>query len=164
MVVVDSSALIPLIKTGKLGLLRKVFARIVIPEPVWQEVAVEGKALGKPVRGLEEGKGKWFTVAKPKREISAAEGTLTKNDLAVFEIAKANADVLLTNDASLYYYALSQSVKAYWLTTVVLIAAKKRKVTKSEAENTLLELVSTGGMRLKSDVLSELLMMIRNLH
>ena len=163
MVVVDSSALIPLIKIGKLELLRNVFPKIVLPEPIWQEIVVEGKKLGKPVRGIEEGRGSWFTIEKIGKEIHAGEN-LGMTDMAVFEIARATKDVLLTNDASLYYYALSQGVKAYWLTTLLLIAVKKRKIDKNEAENTLLELVSAGGMHLKSDILSKLVMIIRNLH
>lgn len=162
MVVVDSSALIPLIKIGRLDLLRKVFSRIIIPEPVWEEVVVEGKLLGKAVNQLEEGRD-WISIRKSGKGSGAEEGNLDKNDFAVFKAAKDSADILLTNDAALYYYALSQNVKAYWLTTVLLLAVKKKKASKAEAEGILLELVNTAGMHLKSDILSELLMIIRNL-
>ena len=161
MAVVDSSAIIPLIKVGRLDLLKKVLKKITIPEPVWQEI-VEGKKYGN-VKEFEEGKDRWFKVSKSDKEIEAEEENLEKNDFIVFKTAKDNNDILLTNDASLYYYALSQNVRCYWLTTLLLIAAKKKKITKKEAEDILLELVNTAGLHLKSDILSELLMIIRNL-
>lgn len=162
MVVVDSSALIPLIRIGRLDLLRKVFDKIIVPETVWEEVAVEGKKLGRPVKDFEEGGGKWFIVAKAK-DSATEEGYIEKGDLAVFKTAKGRKDILLTNDAALYYYALSQGVKAYWLTTVLLIAAKRKKISRGEAEAILLELVNTAGMHLKSELMSELLMILRNM-
>lgn len=163
MVVVDSSALIPLIKIGRLDLLRNVFAKILIPEPVWEEVVTEGKRLGKPIREFEEGVDKWYKLARYGKKIEFIDKNLEKNDFIVFSIAKDNNEVLLTNDASLYYYALSQNVKSFWLTTLLLYAVKKKKLDKTEAENILLEMVNTAGLHLRSDILSELLGIIKNL-
>ncbi|MBI4439249.1 hypothetical protein HY640_04915 [Candidatus Woesearchaeota archaeon] len=162
MVVVDSSALIPLIKIGRISLLKKVFNKIIIPEPVWEEVITEGKRLGKPVGELENGRGKWFTVLMADKGIVVKEDNLEKNDYLVFKAAKDTNEILLTNDAALYYYALSQNFKSYWLTTLLLIATKKEKISKSEAEDILLELVNTGGLHLKSDILTELLALIKS--
>ena len=162
MVVVDSSALIPLIKIGKIDLLKKVFNRIIIPEPVWKEVVEEGKRIGKSVGEFDGDREKLFKVVKFD-EAKPEDTNLEKNDFIVFKIAKNSNDILLTNDASLYYYALSQNVKSYWLTTIILVAVKGKKISKNEAENILLELVNTAGLYLKSDVLSELLMIIKNL-
>ncbi len=160
MAVVDSSALIPLIKIGRLDLLRKVFDEILIPEAVWEEVVVEGKKLGKAVKEFEEGKERWFKVVAGRKPDSTPM-SLEANDYQVFSTAKD--DILLTNDASLYYFALSQNGRPYWLTTLVLAAVKKKKISRNEAQDILLELVNTGGMHLKSDILSELLMIIRNM-
>jgi len=154
MVVLDSSVIIPLIKIGRLDLIRKIFKNIVIPSLVWDEVVEEGKRLGKPIGEFEKGRDVWFKVEKCQGE---------EADLAVLHLAKNKKDVLLTNDAAVHYTCLSLNIKAWWLTTLLLSCVKNKKITKEEGENILLELVNTAGIYLKSDILSELLMIIKNL-
>jgi len=163
MVVVDSSAIIPLIKIGKLKLLKKSFKKIIVPEQVWQEIVIEGKKFNKPIKEFEDGRDKWYKVVNLDEKLEEEEN-LEKNDFIVFKIARDSKEILLTNDASLYYYALSQNVKCLWLTTLLLYATRKKIITKNEAEDILLELVNTAGIHLKSDVLSELLVIIKNLN
>ncbi len=163
MVVVDSSAIIPLIKIGKLELLKKSFKKIIVPEQVWQEIVIEGKKFNKPIKEFEDGRDKWYKVVNLDEKLEEEEN-LEKNDFIVFKIARDSKEILLTNDASLYYYALSQNVKCLWLTTLLLYATRKKIITKNEAEDILLELVNTAGIHLKSDVLSELLVIIKNLN
>lgn len=154
MVVVDSSAIIPLIKIGRLDLIRKLFKNIIIPSVVWVEVVEEGKKRGEPVSEFEKGKDVWFKVEECKDK---------EADLAVLELAKEKKDTLLTNDAAVYYTGLSLNIKVWWLTTLLLACVKNKKISKEEGEDILLKLVSTAGMHLKSDILSELLMIIKNL-
>lgn len=154
MVVVDSSAIIPLIKIGKLDLIRKSFKNIIIPSLVWDEVVEEGKKLGKPISEFEIGKDIWFKIEKCKGE---------EADLAVLNLAKEKKDLLLTNDAAMYYSGLSLNIKSWWLTTLLLSCVKNKKINKEEGENILLELVNAAGIHLKSDILSELLIIIKNL-
>ena len=162
MAVIDSSALIPLIKIGRLDLLAKVFDKILIPTPVWEEVAIEGKKLGKPVKEFVDGKGKWFSIYETKHKVNF-DKSIEKNDYLVFLAAKDSNDILVTNDATLYYYALSQNVKCHWLTTLILLAAKSKTISKSDAQNILLELVNSAGLHLSSEILSELLIIIKSI-
>lgn len=161
MVIVDSSALIPLIKIGRLDLIKKIFKHTIIPSVVWEEVVVEGKKLGKPIVDLEEEKD-WFKIIDVKKLDSSSE-SIQGTDLSIANLAKERKDVLLTNDAALYYYAISQNIKVWWLTTLLLACVKKKKIAKQEAENILLELVNTAKIHLKSDILSGLLLIMRNL-
>lgn len=154
MVVVDSSAIIPLIKIGRLDLIRKSFKDIIIPSLVWNEVVEEGRKLGKPVSEFEKGKDVWFKVEK-------CEGR--EADAAVLNLAKRKKDVLLTNDAAVYYMGLSLNIKSWWLTTLLLSCVKNKKIKKEEGEDILLELVNTAGIHLNSGILSELLMIMKNL-
>lgn len=154
MVIVDSSAVIPLIKIGRLDIIRKLFKNIIVPSVVWEEVVEEGKKLGKPVGEFEKGKDVWFKVEECKDEDA---------DIAVLNLAKDKKDILLTNDAAVYYTGLSSDIKVWWLTTLLLSCVKNKKITKEEGENILLELVNTAGIYLRSEILSELLIIIKNL-
>ena len=154
MVIVDSSAIIPLIKIGRLDLIRKLFKNIIIPSIVWREVVEEGKKLGKPINEFEKGRDIWFKVEKCEGE---------EADVAVLGLTKEKEDILLTNDAAVYYNALSSNIKVWWLTTLLLACVKNKKISKEEGENILLELVNTAGIHLKSEILSELLIIIKNL-
>ena len=65
-------------------------------------------------------------------------------DLSVLNLANKRKDILLTNDAAVYYHALALNIKAWWLTTLLLACVKSRKVTKEEAKGILHELVRNG--------------------
>ena len=90
MVVVDSSAIIPLLNIGKLNLLINCFKgeNIIIPEVVWNEVVKEGKLLGKIVSSLEENKSNFKLIYTKEKDILKIEG-LERTDLAVLSIAKS---------------------------------------------------------------------------
>ena len=154
MVVVDSSAIIPLIKIGRLDLIKKLFTKVIIPSAVWEEVVEEGKKEGRPLGEFEKGKDVWFKVENIQED---------EADAAVVNLAKKKKDILLTNDAAVYYTGISSNVKSWWLTTLLLVCVKKKKISKEEAEYILLELVNSAGIHLKSGILSELLMIIKNL-
>lgn len=58
-IVSNASPLISLARIGSLGLLRKLYGKLLIPEAVWQEIVVQG--VGQP--GAKEVKdSKWITV------------------------------------------------------------------------------------------------------
>ena len=163
MVVVDSSVLIPLLNIGKLSLLINCFKgeSIIIPEAVWSEVVEEGKELGKSVSNLEENKSKFKLIGVQEKEMLKLEG-LEKADLAVISIAKGQNDILLTNDATLYNVAITQNIKAWWLTALIFYAVKKNVVSSQEGKNILLELV-TAGAYLKPAILAQALLTLEEL-
>lgn len=167
MVVLDSSAVIPLLTIGRLDLIKKVFKEVYVPSIVWQEVVEEGIKAGKRVMEFEKGKNVWFQIlSSPPQNVCsvfAQANHLHIADAAVLLTAKQKKDVLLTNDAALHACALSQQIPVWWLTTLLLAATKKNVVSKSEAELILFDLVHIAKMRLNTDVFSELLGIIRNL-
>ena len=158
MVVVDSSVLIPLLRVGKIEILFQCFDSVVIPEAVWEEVVTEGKELGKVFAAIEEN-AKKFKMAKIKDDELLKIKGLQYNDLRVLATAKIQNDLLLTNDATIYGVALSQNIKVWWLTGLVLYAVKIKKLSPEEGRNLVLELVNAGAY-LKSDILARVLLVL----
>ena len=156
MVVVDSSVIIPLLRIGKIEILFQCFERVVIPEVVWQEVVIQGKELGKTFSAIDEN-AKRFKIVKVEDEKLPAIKGLQENDLRILATAKIQNDILLTNDATLYDVALSQNIKAWWLTGLVLYAVKIKKLSPEEGRSIVLELVNAGAC-LKSDILARVLL------
>ena len=137
LVVVDSSALIPLAKTGRVWLLSSCFGKkVVLPKVVWQEVVEEGKRLGKNVTPIEEA---GFRRASAKKSLKIKG--LEKEDLEVLSVAVESGDMLLTNDATLYSAAISQNIRVMWLTVLVVLAVKKKKLNASESRNAQFEIL-----------------------
>lgn len=163
MVVVDSSAIIPLLNIGKLNLLINCFKgeNIIIPEVVWNEVVKEGKLLGKIVSSLEENKSNFKLIYTKEKDILKIEG-LERTDLAVLSIAKSQKDVLLTNDATMHKVALTQNIKTWWLTALIFYAVKRNIVSCDEGKDVLLELVSTG-THLRSEIIAQALLILEKL-
>lgn len=161
MAVVDSSILIPLLRIGKIGLLFKCFNEVVIPKAVWDEVVTEGKELGKVFAAIEEN-AKRFKLVKLNDEAFPKIKGLQENDLKILQTAKIQDDLLLTNDAAVYGAALSQNIKAWWLTGLVIHAVKIKKLSPKEGRIIVLELVNSGAY-LKSSVLTQLLLTLEKL-
>ena len=156
MVVVDSSVIIPLLRIGKIEILFQCFEHVVIPEVVWQEVVIQGKELGKTFSAIDEN-AKRFKIVKVEDEKLPAIKGLQENDLRILATAKIQNDILLTNDATIYDVALSQNIKAWWLTGLVLYAVKIKKLSPEEGRGIVLELVNAGAY-LKSDILARVLL------
>lgn len=167
MVVLDSSAVIPLLKIGKLELIKKNFDSILVPDVVWKEVVEEGKRIGASVAAFEKGKNNWFKVlpSPDKKECMelAKEEYLEEADAEVLLLAKQKKDILLTNDAALYACCISHAVDAWWLTTLLLASVKRKIISRDEAEMILFELVNSAKMHLSTEILTELLMIIKNI-
>ncbi len=167
MVVVDSSAIIPLLNIGKLELIRKNFSEFVVPQIVWEEVVENGKLFGKPYSLFAQGKNVWFSIVserkKEEAKTFAKEQEIQEADAEIILLAKERNQILLTNDAAMYACCLTQGIQSWWLTTLVLASVKKKIITKNEAEQILFELVTTGNMHLRTDVFVELLLILKNL-
>ncbi len=162
MAVVDSSALIPLLKIGEIGLLEKCFSgRVIIPKIVWKEVVEEGKVLGKNVALLEEKKHDFKIIELSESEILKIAG-LEKNDAEVFSVAIKEKDILITNDASIHLAARAHGLVAWWLPTLVLYSVKQKMASKEEGKDMILELVASG-MYIKPQVLSRILLILEKL-
>lgn len=163
MLVSDSTSLILFSKIQKLELLKKLFKKLIIPKAVWSEVVVEGERRGYieaeiVKKHLED----WIELREltPKQLVEKGEITkvapLGAGEAESIVLASALRASLLTDDALATKFAKVYGLKTYWSTTVILKALKKRLITKKEAKNLLEELIRSG-LRIKPDVLIELL-------
>lgn len=158
MVVVDSSALIPLARIGRLSLLCQVFEKVHTPKHVYKETVLQGK--GK--RGtsiLKEAFNTWIateTVADPlPKEIAELEGIATP-DASVIVMAERHEDMLLANDKALIQVARSRGVQCYWLTTFLLHCVRRDILSTKEGKQFLHDLIQED-MTLSTKVYARLL-------
>lgn len=149
---VDSSALIPLSRVGRLDILKELFGRVQTTRDVYRECVQEGAARpGTEVlaRALED----WIEVVETPRgarRVAAAEGVEPADASLLLACERSGAE-LLSNDAHLLRVGRARGVRGRWLTWLVLEAARRDVLTRPEARDLLGELVREG-MRLSPHV------------
>lgn len=142
MVVVDSSALIPLAWVGRLDLISATFDDVRTTELVREEVLTEGKrGVGVLESFLED-----VTVHETPSEagdVASLEG-IAVADASVVLLADSTDEILLANDKGLIEVAKSHGVERFWVTTLLLSCAKEGVLDSSEADDVLYDLVDAG--------------------
>ncbi|MEW6417928.1 MAG: DUF3368 domain-containing protein [Nitrospirota bacterium] len=155
MIVSNSSALINLSAIGHLDLLQKLYTEIIIPEAVWEEVAVKGK--GQP--GSEEvQKAGWIkkeTVGN-KTVVESLTLILDKGEAEAIALAKEkNAEILLMDDKTAREIARHLGIN-YIGVLGVLREAKSRGLIKDM--KTYMDMLKTSaGFWISKDVYEEIL-------
>ena len=142
MVVVDSSALIPLAWVGRLDLVPTAFDDIRTTEDVRAEVLVEGK---RGTAMLDEFLADVAVHGTPDGadDVASMEG-IAAADASVILLAAADEEILLANDKGLIEVARSHGVECWWVTTLLLNCTKDGAVTADEATDILYDLVNEG--------------------
>lgn len=142
MVVVDSSALIPLAWVGRLDLVSTVFEDIRTTEAVRAEVLTEGK---RGTTALDEFLAGVSVHETPDRaeDVASMEG-IAVADASVILLADDGEELLLANDKGLIEVARSHGVECWWVTTLLLRCAKTGELTADEATEVLYDLVDEG--------------------
>lgn len=142
MVVVDSSALIPLAWVGRLKLIPAIFDDVQTTTIVQDEVLVEGK---RGTEALESFLEKVSVREVPPRSdhVAAMEG-IAVGDASVVLLAETEDEPLLANDKALMAVARSHGVDAWWVTTLLLACAKEGVLDGEEATAVLYDLVAEG--------------------
>jgi predicted nucleic acid-binding protein len=160
MVVVDSSALIPLAWVGRLNLVSTAFDEIRTTEEVREEVLTEGK---RGTAALDEVLADVAVYDTPARaeEVASMEG-IAVADASVILLAEDDEEILLANDKGLIEVARSHGVECWWVTTLLLSATKEGHVTADEATDLLYDLVDEG-MNLHPKVYSQVQKKLRKL-
>jgi predicted nucleic acid-binding protein len=160
MVVVDSSALIPLAWVGRLDLVSTAFDDVRTTEEVREEVLTEGK---RGTAALDE-----FLTDIPAHdtsartdEVASMEG-IAVADASVILLAENDEEILLANDKGLIEVARSHGVECWWVTTLLLSCAKSGDLTADEATDLLYDLVDEG-MNLHPRVYSQVQKTLREL-
>ncbi|MHB9287839.1 hypothetical protein ACKVMT_12470 [Halobacteriales archaeon Cl-PHB] len=142
MVVVDSSALIPLARIGRLDLVRAAFSEVHTVVGVQHQVVVEGKPGTAALRDFLDD----VTVhdtPDSAANVASLEG-LAQTDAAVVLLADQRDDILLANDQGLLRVARSHGVEDWWVTTLLLKCAKIGYLSGEEATDVLYDLVDAG--------------------
>jgi predicted nucleic acid-binding protein len=142
MVVVDSSALIPLAWVGRLELVSTAFDDVRTTEGVRPEALTEGKP---GTAALDEFLADVAVHDTPDRvdEVASMEGTAVA-DASVILPAEDDEEILLANDRGLIEVARSHGVECWWVTTPLLSCTKDAELTADEATDTLYDLVDRG--------------------
>ena len=142
MVVVDSSALIPLAWAGRLDLVSAVFEQRRTTEDVQKEVLVEGKrgtaALDAFLDDVEI-----HETPPESADVASLEG-IAPADASVILLAAESEEILLANDKGLIEVARSHSVECWWVTTLLLKCTKEGVVDSTAAIDILYDLVDEG--------------------
>jgi predicted nucleic acid-binding protein len=160
MVVVDSSALIPLAWVGRLGLISTAFDAVRTTEGVRAEVLTEGK---RGTAALEEFLADVAVHDTPARaEAVASMAGIAVADASVILLAENDEEILLANDRGLIEVARSHGVECWWVTTLLLSATKENHLTAEAAIDLLYDLVNEG-MNLHPKVYSQVQNRLREL-
>jgi len=160
MVVLDSSALIPLAWVGRLDLVSTVFDDYRTTEDVREEVLVEGK---RGTAALEKFLTNVTVQDTPARaeEVASMEGVAV-TDASVVLLAEGGEELLLANDRGLIEVARSHGIDCWWVTTLLLSATRAGNLTATEATDLLYDLVNEG-MNLHPRVYSQVQRTLREL-
>lgn len=142
MVVVDSSALIPLARVGRLDLVDAVFDECKTVAAVRDEVLVDGKPGQARLEEFLDG-----ATIEPAPDdaarIADLEG-IAETDAAVILLAEGSDEVLLANDRALITVAETHGVDSWWMTTLLLKCAKEDILSGDTAADILYDLVDHG--------------------
>ena len=154
---VDSSALIPLIRVGRLSLLRELYGKVRTTRDVYRECVEEGA--GRPGQAaLETAFGEWIEiVASPRgtRRLRASED-VELADASLLAACGDTGEEPLSNDYHLLRVARARGVRGRWLTSAILEATRKGLLTSEEAKDLMGQLVREG-MRLSPEVFATVL-------
>ncbi|WP_255192653.1 hypothetical protein [Natronobeatus ordinarius] len=160
MVVVDSSALIPLAWVGRLDLVSTTFDDVRTTEAVREEVLTEGKRGTAALDEFLEGVTIHETQAEAG-EVASLEGVAVA-DASVILLAASDEERLLANDKGLIEVTRSHGVECWWVTTLLLRCTNEGDLSADEATDVLYELVDEG-MNLHPKVYAQVQKKLREL-
>ena len=142
MVVVDSSALIPLTWVGRLDLITATFDEIRTTEDVRAEVLTEGKRGTAALSAFFESVSVCETP--PEAENVASLEGVALADASVILLADEKTERLLANDKGLIDVARSHGIECWWVTTLLLKCTKDGVLSAPQATAVLYDLVDEG--------------------
>ncbi len=135
----NASPLIFLARINQLTLLRKVVGVVVIPKSVMGEVLVENKEGYTMIKeALDVG---WIKVINPKKEINLGIG---KGENAAISLARERKKPIIIDDAVAVKIAKSFNLEVIRTTTIILMAIKKKIITKKQANSLIDKLIDFG--------------------
>jgi len=160
-VVCNASPLIYLAKIGRLGLLKDLFGRVLVPLEVHREVVMGGEAGNHPevasVRdAVREG---WLAVRKAPSDpaLDRLSGELDRGELEVIALARrTKADIVLMDDSAARRAAEALGLKPRGTIHVILKAHRRKLLSRSDAKRAVRRLISSG-FRISAEVYAAVL-------
>jgi uncharacterized protein len=145
MIVSNTSPLLYLAKLGKLELLKKLFAKVFIPEEVYEEAVLNGKDFvdSKVIeRAVNE---KWIEVKTTSNKNKETYGEIDIGESAAIQLAKTlNAKLLLIDDAPARVIAESFGLYVKGTLYIILKSYNEKIINKNEIKGLLSRLISLG--------------------
>jgi hypothetical protein len=132
-VVSDSSPLIYLTRLAQFGLLRQLHDRVLIPQAVWDEVAVGGQGLPESENLRHAVAAGWIQVKSPTvslPKLSPQAAALGRGELEAIALAKELGALLLTDDSDGREVAESIGVKVSGTVGLLIRARAEGHITR----------------------------------
>lgn len=141
MIVSNASPLIVLGKVGQLQLLKACFERIIIPPAVVEEVLAQAESAEALAlrQGIADG---WILTEKVKPLLRTA--VMGKGETEAISLAAKKKYRLLLDDDTAKAYATLSGVEAHGMLYVLLLAVKKKKISRDEAKDILQQMILSG--------------------
>jgi len=158
MIVSDSSPLIYLSRAGRLRLLRDLYGQVLAPEGVAREVMEEGRPEVAQLRQAAKDGWLMFETSQPGPDFES-QG-IGRVDAEIMSLAEKAEAPLMTNDRALFYCAKARGIKVKWFTLIAEEAVRAGLLSADEAERLLTDMIGAG-LRVRSQVLAQLLIRIR---
>lgn len=135
----NSTALICLSKINKLDLLKSNYTTILIPSAVKKEVLLKGKeGYSSIYNAIKSG---WIKVIDPKKSISLGIGA---GENQAINLAREKKDSIILDDAFAIKAAKAFEIPVIRTTTVIFTAIRNKIITKTQALDTLNQLIENG--------------------
>ena len=135
----NSSPLIFLSKINSLKLLKDLYNYITIPEAVKSEVLIKEKEGYSIIdKAIED---KWIMIENPKKILNLDLG---KGENSAITLARENKDSLIIDDAVGIKVANSLNIGTIRTTTVIILAVKRKLLTKKQAISLINKLIENG--------------------
>ena len=162
-IISDSSPLIIMVKIGRLGLMRRLYRRVLIPSSVYQEVVIEGRRLRKAGIGdIEEAiQSEWINVtALTKSQLASAEkyrtiGGIGRGEAEALALARNRRLPVILDDRHARELARTLGLRVTGTAAMLLEAYFRKAISKKEFTESLRDLGTV--MWLSPDVVAEIL-------
>ena len=151
-VISDSTPLIYLAKIGRLGLVKDVFGRVFIPEAVFNEAVVQGKALNiSDASIIEKFVGEWIMRERVRAEVDAEYRFLDTNTRlglgekeAIKLCKQLNVNYFIVDDREARRVSRILNVRPIGTCGIIIQSCRQGSTTSVEAIKIVDDLVKTG--------------------
>ncbi len=161
MIVSDTTPLLHLARAGRLDLLPKLYAKVVVPTSVWEEAHGGGEPRPE-AHVLEEAKVLWLDVRslsprdRRKSDALCRTAPVGRGEADAIALAESLKVAVLMDDRVAVDLARMRGLETRWMTSVVLEAHRRGILDRRAARAAVEDLVGSG-LWIRQDVLLRVL-------